>query len=63
MENKIKSVGYYKEKYPDCFVPDIDDLEDWAESGGCETPAGEWVETDGYDCHGNPSWMLIYGLI
>jgi hypothetical protein len=60
---EIKSVEFYKNKYPDCYVPDIEDFEEWIEDSGCETPSGAWVEADGYDDEGNPSWMLIFGLI
>ena len=62
-DNKIYSTAYYIKKYPGCYVPDVDELLDWMSDGGCETPSGEWVEADGWDSEGNPSWMLIYGLI
>lgn len=29
----------------------------------CNTPAGHFVEPDGHDEHGFPSWMLILGFI
>ena len=63
MRRKIETVDFYLEKYPDCYVPEIEDIEEWYFEGGCETPAGEWVEPDGWDQYGNPSWMLIFGLI
>jgi hypothetical protein len=39
------------------------ELEAAVSEGACETPAGHSVEPDGIDCEGNPSWLLIYGLI
>jgi hypothetical protein len=49
--------------YPERTVPDVELLMEWSEEGGCETPSGEWVEPDGRDEYGCPSWMLIAGLI
>lgn len=45
-------------------VPDMETLEEWHnDDGGCESVLGEWVEPDGYDQYGSPSWMLTLGLI
>jgi hypothetical protein len=44
-------------------APTIEDLEDWMEKGGCETPDGCWVEPDGHCEHGQQSWLLMLGMI
>lgn len=45
-------------------VPNMAQLEEWHnEDGGCESILGNWVEPDGYDEHGAPSWMLSLCLI
>ena len=31
--------------------------------GICETPAGNRVEPDGVDQGGNPSWLMIHGIL
>jgi hypothetical protein len=50
--------------YFDAFErPDMDTLEEWMSDGGCESVMGEWVEPDGHDCYGSPSWLLAYGMI
>jgi hypothetical protein len=51
---------YFNEFVP---MPDIDTLEEWLHEGGCETPLGNWVEPDGRDEHGFPSWLLSMGYI
>ena len=40
-------------------------LQEWSDDGGCEAacPHGCWVETDGTCDHGNPSWLLLLGMI
>lgn len=45
--------------------PSMDDLECWAFDSVCEAACecGATVEPDGYCEHGNPSWLLHYGLI
>lgn len=43
--------------------PDIQTLEEWAESGKAETLCGCIVELDGYCEHGQPSWMIKLGYI
>jgi len=41
-------------------LPTIDSLMRLEEErGGCYTPAGNFVEPDGHDEYGCPSWMLI----
>ena len=60
---EIKTLEYYLDKYPYAEIPDVEVLEEWASEGGCETPSGSWVETDGYDECNEPSWMLILGFI
>ena len=34
-----------------------------SDRGGCYTPAGNFVEPDGHDKWGCPSWMLILRLV
>lgn len=56
----------YQAKYPsavECFPPDEDQLGDWVHDSICETPCGCQVEPDGHCEHGNPSWLLVMGLI
>lgn len=43
--------------------PSFSELEDWQSEGGCESVYGNWVEPDGYDEHGSPSWLIILGYI
>lgn len=38
--------------------PSVEQLEEWLFDGGCETPAGDWVEPDAPD-----SWLSLLGLI
>lgn len=38
-------------------------LESWISDCGCESVAGNWVEPDGFDSEGSPSWLLALGLI
>ena len=47
------------------FDPQPNDelLNDWIKDGGCESPLGLWIETDGYDKYGCPSWLLILGKV
>lgn len=47
----------------ECVEPSIEQLIEWEEDGGCETPDGCWVEPDGRCEHGFDSWLLIQGMI
>lgn len=46
----------YKGKEYD--VPSLQQLEEWMEDGGTETPDGEWVEPDAPE-----GWLCLLGLI
>lgn len=48
---------------PTVPTPDMMDVEEWEEEGGCEATDGCWVEPDGVCIHGHPSWLLRLGLI
>lgn len=52
-------------KYPEPTVeqPDIEELQEDMEEGGCEATDGCWVEPDGTCEHGHPSWLLKLGYI
>lgn len=55
-----------QEKYPntfECDYPSDDQIEEWVYDSVCETPCGCRVEPDGHCEHGNPSWLIILGLI
>lgn len=39
-------------------VPSLEELQEWMDDGGCETPDGEWVEPDAPE-----SWLRILGMI
>jgi hypothetical protein len=43
--------------------PTTEQIEEWAEEGGCEAIDGCWVELDGRCEHDSPSWFLELGLI
>ena len=43
--------------------PDIEELMEWSEEGGCEATDGCWVEPDGVCEHGCKSWLLVMGMI
>jgi hypothetical protein len=43
--------------------PSIATLMRWDEQGKCKTPSGKWVEPDGRDPNGCPSWLIILGMI
>jgi hypothetical protein len=45
--------------------PDLETLIEWEAEGGCQAacPEGCWVEPDGVCPHGNPSWLIVLGLI
>ena len=45
-------------------APDLETLMEWTyDDGGCEATDGCWVEQDGTCPHGNPSWLIVLGLI
>ena len=44
-------------------APDIEQLIEWENEGGCEATDGCWVEPDGTCPHGCDSWLLVMGLI
>lgn len=44
-------------------IPSLEQIMEWSEEDGCETPDGCWVEPDGICEHGYKSWMLIIGVI
>jgi len=44
-------------------MPDVEQLEEWQNEGGCEATDGCWVEPDGRCEHGHSSWMLVMGVI
>jgi hypothetical protein len=48
---------------PTVPTPDMMDVEEWEEEGGCEATDGCWVEPNGVCIHGHPSWLLRLGLI
>lgn len=43
--------------------PSLDQIKDMIFDGDCTSVAGEWVEPDGKDEHGFPSWLLVLGMI
>ena len=43
--------------------PDLGQLEEWMDDGGCEAMDGCWVEPDGVCPDGHPSWLLQLGMI
>jgi hypothetical protein len=46
------------------YAPDLEEvMEQMEEMGGCDAVDGCWVEPDGYCEHGEPSWMIVMGLI
>lgn len=54
-----KSVAIMAGKKP----PTLATLERWNRDGVCKTVLGTKTEPDGYGHHGEPSWLLVYGLI
>ena len=52
-----------KYKEPIEPTPDIEQLEQWSDEGGCYSTDGCWVEPDGICEHGYPSWLLQLHLI
>lgn len=56
----------YKAKYPSAIrvkIPSIKTLEKYSYEGIAKTPCGCRVEPDGECSHGNPSWLIVMGLI
>jgi len=53
------------DKWPEPLTeqPTVQELQEWYEEGGCESTAGQWIEPDGVDAEGYPSWLLYLGLI
>jgi len=47
------------------YRPDVEDLKDWEESGGCYCcgMCGCDVEIDGHCPNGYPSWFLALGYV
>ena len=43
--------------------PSIKTLERWVSEGGCKAVDGCTCDPDGNCEHGNPSWLLVMGLI
>ena len=43
--------------------PDLEQITEWLDDGGCEALDGCWVEPDGVCEHGEMSWALYLGLI
>lgn len=48
---------------PTVPCPDMEELMELSNDGGCEATDGCWVEPDGICPHGHKSWMLILGFI
>jgi hypothetical protein len=44
-------------------APEIEDLMEWMDEGGCPATDGCWVEHDGTCEHGCQSWFLVLGLV
>ena len=55
----------YSERDSMMIEPTIDEMEQWADEGGCVAacPHECWVEPDGTCEHGHDSWLLVLGLI
>ena len=51
------------DKPPRTEEPSLEQLLLWDHEGGCESTDGCWIEPDGYCEHGNPSWLLVLGMI
>lgn len=53
------------EQHRKAFRPDLEQLEIWEETGGCECsgPCQCWIEPDGTCPNGYPSWLVVLGLI
>lgn len=57
----LKEKGYKEGKAPK--PPSLAMLKKWCDDGSAETLCGCTVEPDGVCPHGNPSWLIILGLI
>lgn len=44
-------------------LPTLETLMRWEADGKCKTPTGAWVEPDGQDANGVPSWLRVLGFI
>ncbi len=53
----------YADMAADGIEPDPEDMADWLNDGGAECPDGCWVEPDGTCEHGQPSWLIVYGIL
>ena len=62
-EQQQEALSRALDNYPVEEEPTLEQLSEWMDEGGCETPDGCWVEADGTCEHGQDSWMLIMGLI
>lgn len=61
-----KTAKEAEEYLPGCFeveYPSEEQINNWMVDDICETPCGCAIEPDGYCEHGNPSWLIILGLI
>jgi hypothetical protein len=63
------TLEYLQGKYPHKKIkkikapPCIETLERWMSDGGCKSIDGCWIEPDGECEHGEPSWLLVLGMI
>ena len=48
---------------PTTKEPDVEELIEWQNEGGCEATDGCWVESDGICEHGHASWLIYLGMI
>ena len=44
-------------------APTPNKLQQWSNDGVCQTVLGTKTEPDGYGNYGEPSWLLIFGMI
>ena len=44
-------------------LPTLEECQEWTFDSVCETPSGDTVEPDGWSADGEPSWLLILGLL
>lgn len=50
-------------KTVDIKAPSQRQLEKWVMDSVCKSVAGKTCEPDGWDSEGNPSWLLVMGMI
>ncbi len=43
--------------------PTMEDLARWTYDSGCDSILGHWVEPDGIDPEGSPSWLLALDFV